>query len=229
MTTKTSTILSRAATLLQDASNVRWTLLELFGYISDGQKEVCIHKPSAYTKVSSVLLVEGTKQTLPSDGLSLFDVVRNMGTGGSTPGNAIRLTPRELMDVNSPGWHSSTASATAKHYTYDSKNTKVYYVYPPQPAASQGYVEIIYGAVPPDLVAPGAYTVLSSYDAVLIDLDDIYANPLVDYVLFRAYSKDAEYAAAGGIAEKYLAAFIARVTGKTTAESSTDPNVPGVK
>lgn len=228
MATQTSVILSRATTLLQDPTFVRWPLLELFGYLSDGQKEVCIHKPNAYVKTSAVQLVAGTKQALPADGLVLIDVVRNMGANGSTVGNAVRNVAREILDSNSPGWHQVTASGVVKHYTYDAKAPKVYYVYPPQPNSSMHYVELIYGAVPADLVVPTPSAQISDFAGTMITLDDIYAGALVDYVVFRAHSKEAEYAI-GGVADKYLQQFLARLTGKTTGEVMTDPTQPGVK
>ena len=228
MATATSVILTRATTLLQDPTFVRWPLLELFNYISDGQKEACIHKPNAYVKALAVQLVAGTRQALPADGLVLIDVVRNMGADGTTVGNAIRNVAREILDSNTPAWHKATASGVVKHYTFDPKAPKVYYVYPPQPNASMHYAELIYGAVPADLVAPGSTAAISDFAGTMITLDDIYAGPLLDYVMFRALSKESEYANKG-LAEKYFALFVARVTGKTQGETATDPTAPGVK
>lgn len=83
----------------------------------------------------------------------------------------------------------------------------------PQPAAGQGYVELVYGASPTDTTLGGTIT-----------LDDIYQNVLVDYILYRAYSKDTEYAADQNRAATHQNAYIAALTGKAKVEVGANPN-----
>lgn len=214
MTTTVASLLSKAATILQDTSNVRWTVSELLGWLNDGQRDLVALKPNANTKNTPVQLVQGTKQSLPSDAVSLLDVIRNMGTDGSTPGKAIRLVSREIIDNQVPDWHSSTANAVVRHFTYSPFDPKNYYVYPPQPASSRGYVEILYSASPANCTSDGN-----------IQLDDVYATALMNYVIAKAYAKDAEYAN-GAQASAYMGMFTASLQGKVAAETAVNPNKP---
>lgn len=211
--TLAQTIVTRAATLLQDPGYIRWTAPELLDYLNAGQRAVVGFKPNAYTKNVALALAAGTKQSLPTDALGLIDVPRNLGTDGATPGAAVRMARREILDTLNPNWHASTPSAVVKHFCFSSLDVKHFYVYPPQPATGTGQVEIVYPAVPADVALT---------DPIL--LDDIYEEPLLNYTLFRAYSKDTEYAANAQAAEAYMSAFKELLSGKTAGESSTNPN-----
>lgn len=206
--------LEKVQIILQDQTGIRWpSETELLGWLNDGQREVLILKPNAYVVNGVRQLDAGTKQNLPANGIQLVDVVRNMGSAGITPGRSIRIASREILDAQAPDWHASTPSATVRHYIYSPLDPKHYYVYPPQPASGRGYVEEIYAAVPPNATANGT-----------ISLDDIYNNVLIDYVLYRAYSKDAEYAANAARASAHQAAYTGALTGKTNAEVIVNPN-----
>lgn len=210
MATVASSVISTASTLLQDTTNVRWPQSELLSYLNDGQREIALYKPNASVATTNKVLSAGSKQTLPSDGLVLIDVVRNMGNG-SQPGNAIRVVAREVLDAQVPDWHTATGTSV-KHYVYSSMDPKTFYVYP----AASGYsIEIIYGQIP---------AAVGSVNANIL-VDDIWTSALVNYICYRAYSKDAEYAANAAAAQSYYQAFIAQMTGKTAGEQVTNPNV----
>lgn len=211
-TVTVQSILDRAVVILQDTTNVRWPLTELLPWVTDATREIVIFKPSAFPKNESMLLSAGTKQTIPSTGVQLLDVVRNMGTGGNTPGKAIRLIEREVLDAGSPDWHSSTASTTTRHYTYEENDPKTFYVWPP--ATGTSYAEIVYSAAPPAAVLGGT-----------LAIDDIYQGAVLDYVLYRAYQKDAEYAADPQRAASHYQAFVTAVGGREKAEKTQTPNL----
>jgi len=206
-------VVDKVQVILQDTTGVRWPDSELLDWLNDGQREIVLYKPNAFIKNLAVRMAGGTKQSLPADGVQLIDVVRNMGTNGTTPGRAVRITMREVLDSQLPDWHSETPSSVVKHYVYSLLDPKNFYVYPPQPAAGQGYVELVYGASPTDTTLGGTIT-----------LDDIYQNVLVDYILYRAYSKDTEYAADQNRAATHQNAYIAALTGKAKVEVGANPN-----
>ena len=206
-----SSVLARCAVLLQDPTNIRWPQAELLDWLNDGQREIALYKPNAFVKNQSKQMSSGTKQALPADGVSLIDVVRNMGTNGTTPGAAIRAVSREILDSQTPEWHTATASASAKHFVYSVLDPKNFYVYPPN--TGTGHVEIIYVAAPADATLVGTIT-----------LDDIFVTALVNYILYRAYSKDAEFAANASAAQAYYQAFQGNLAGKAGAEAGSNPN-----
>ncbi len=208
-----SDILTRASIVLQDTTNVRWDLSELINALNDGQRDIALLAPEATTKTATVALVPGTKQTLPATGLRLISVNRNMGTG-STPGRAIRLVSRTVLDAQRPNWHNENPSSTVLHYTFDPRNPKEFYVYPPQPAIPSS-VELVYSDMP---------ATVSSGQA--ISVGDIYANALLDYVLYRAYLKDAEYTQNAERASLHYKAFATALGAKEPVDATVEP-LPG--
>lgn len=206
-----SAVLTRCAVLLQDPTNIRWPQAELLDWLNDGQREIALYKPNAFVKNLSRPLTAGTKQALPADGVSLVDVVRNMGTNGTTPGAAVRAVAREILDSQTPNWHAATPATAIKHFVYSVLDPKNFYVYPPSDGTGQ--VEVIYAAAPADATLVGTIT-----------LDDIFVTALVNYVLYRAYSKDAEFAANASAAAAYYQAFQGNLAGKAGAEASSNPN-----
>jgi hypothetical protein len=178
-----SAVLQRVQDILQDTTGVRWPEAELIRYLNDAQREVVLHKPDASSATRSVPLVAGTKQAIPADGLRLLDVVRNMGVGGNAPGRAITLLGRGVLDAQRRGWHAETASASVDHYLFDMRDPKTFYVYPPATGTTQ--IEVMISVVPADIATAASPVALPA----------LYSNALIDYVLYRAYSKDADFAA----------------------------------
>ncbi len=181
-------ILDRAATILQDTTGTRWPKDELLGWLNDGQREVVLHRPDTGAINAAIPITAAkSKQTLPAAALKLINITRNVtATDPDTitaSGGAIRRIERRVLDDQVPDWHSMTDSKVA-HFVYDERDPKTFYVYPQ--LSADGYVEGVYSSAPADVTTP---------DSEVISLDDIYANAILDYVLFRAYSKDADYAA----------------------------------
>lgn len=177
-------VITRANDIIQDQTNVRWPEAELLRYLNDGRREIAIVRPDLYAKTDVVTLAAGTKQTLPSDGSRFLDATRNMsGTSPDfTPGRAVRIVEREILDAQKPDWHSQTASATIQHFMFDERNPKVFYVYPP--ALNTAKLEVVYSQSPVEI----------TNTATELTNEDIYTGALVDYICYRAFSKDAEYA-----------------------------------
>jgi hypothetical protein len=184
MTIAASSILDRAATILQD-SGVRWPVDELVQWFNDGQREVCLFKPEASVANTAMQLTAlNTKQSLPTAAIRLIDLVRNMGADGLTPGAPIRMVTREILDVQRPDWHTQTAATAIRHGVFDPRNPKNFYVFP-RPATAI-YVDAIYAVNPVDV------TTVTGVATGNLALDDIFASALLDYVLFRAFLKDSE-------------------------------------
>lgn len=180
-------VVRQATDILQDATSIRWPADELVRWLNAGQREIMLHRPDAFNKTAVIDCVPGTKQSIPSDGAKLIEVQRN---GGSAP-FAVRLCEREILDAQMPGWHTVTPAQRIVHFMYDPREPRSFWVYPP--AAAGATLEINYSASPAEITAPASG---ANYDAVTGNLavNDIYANALLDYILYRAFSKDAEYA-----------------------------------
>lgn len=195
-------VIRRAVDTLQDVTSVRWPVNELVRYLNDGQREVVLQRPDAMVTTATHTCVAGSRQTLPANGAKLIDITRNVATTSNK--QAVRMVNREILDAQIPGWHALTGSVNTLHFMYDARDPRVFYVYPPATTTAQ--LEIIYALYPTDIVEPadGAlYTAVSGN----ISLPDIYANALLDYILFRAYSKDSEYAGNAQRSQNHYAAF----------------------
>lgn len=206
------TLVDRAELIANDTTNVRWAASEWLGWLNDGQREIVTLRPDAYPKTAAMQLTAGTKQSIPSDGHTLLKITRNMGSDGATPGAAIRGVSASLMDSSTPSWHTTTGSATTLHYIFDPRTPKVFYIYP-KPTDTAHYVEVVYSVSPPDVPAL----------ANVITLDDIYANPLLDYMLFRGYSKDFESASSAARAVAQRQAFENTLGLKAQADAAGQP------
>lgn len=203
----------RAAALVHDVSKVRWTDTNWLRWLNDGQREAVLAKPEINTTNISVQLTAGmSKQTLPSDAVALIDVVRDMGADGSTPGKAVRIVSKEAMDQAIPDWHTSIGNGYVTNYVYDPRDPKTYYVYPNP--GSPRYVELRYAQLPADL------TSLSDS----INIDDVYANALLNYMLFRAYSMDSVYADHINESQAYYQLFLSAIGVTTSNELRDNPN-----
>ena len=194
-------LIRRVVETLQDTTSIRWPVAELVRYLNDGQREIIVHRPDAMVTNASVTLTAGTKQSLPANGAKLIDVVRN--SAGTK--RAIRMCAREILDAQSPGWHNLSGVTEIVHFMFDPRDPKVFYVYPPAQSAGAS-VDLVYSALPTDIAEPAAGTDYSAVSGA-ISVPDIYSNALQDYVLYRAYTKDSQYAGNEARAQARYAAF----------------------
>lgn len=200
-------IIDRSSMIIQDITNVRWPLTELTNWLNDGRRELAISRPEIYTAYETVTLAADAKQTLSAltnasasgKGLKLRDVPRN-----TTSGRAISLTQRGFLDQQNPTWQTSVGAATnggIKHFMLDERSPDVFWVYP-KPADSSCQVDLIYQYTPKDYTSG---TPASGEQALTVELaayETLYGGALVDYLCYRAFSKDSEYA---GNAQRALA------------------------
>lgn len=212
-------IVDRAWIILQDTnggSGVRWPATEQLLWFNDGQREVVINLPSAFVKTTIALGVTGTRQTLTglglTDAVQLQKVVRNYAANGTTVGRAITVKPMMWLDEQRPTWHAD-AAADAIHYFFDPNDPKTFYVWPQCEGTKR--FEVVYSAVPAELTA------LASVSA----LDDIYANALQYYLLFRSFSKNATYTKSPQAAAAYYQLFLQSLGIKDQRVKALDANL----
>jgi len=174
MATKVRSLLNRAAALLNDEEFVRWKEAELLEWLNDGQKAVARGPATdAYVLRDDITCVAGTVQDLPGDTVRLIDVVKAVATG-----SAILQADYALVDILAGQWRAA-AAAEAQNFFYDERNPKQVELYPPQIGGE--LIEILYNAMPANALVNGS-----------IAIDDAYADALIDYMVYRALSKDTE-------------------------------------
>lgn len=182
MTTTVTSVISRAATILQDVAMSRWTQAMHLTNLNEGMLALVNIKPDANTKTATVALVAGAKQTMPADCIGIVELRQNQN------GASILPCDRGALDAFSHLWMTTPTANTVKHYM-DDPQPSTFYVYPAQ-SASPASVVMTYVAIP----ATVAY-------GDNIGVRDIYADSLVSYLLYKAYAIEDE----AGAAEKSLA------------------------
>ena len=201
-------IITQVNSLLNDVGFVRWPKTELLGFLNAAQKAIVLRRPDAYTvNEDDFSCVVGTKQTLPEDALRLIDITNN-GSGMSIRGPY----QKDILDNNYPNWYGGKTATEAELYLYDERNPKAFHLYPGVIANS--VISIVYSKVPPVI------TEQQNTDGEIIALDDIYENAISEWIMYRCYSKDAEYAANPNKAAMHLSAFKTQIGEKSQADNS---------
>lgn len=190
-----SALIAAASELAQDETNVVWTSPQALEWLNDGQRAVCTLRPDANALNHTVQLAVGTKQAIT--GRRLFDIVRNMGVDGLTPGRAVTLIDKQVMDEFNFNWHNATASLEVEEYVYDPRDPTTFYVSPPVSNADDVYVEISEAVNPTDVP-----TVNDT-----IELNDIYGPALIEWMCYRFFGRDSEVTPNHGRSLSYLQNF----------------------
>ena len=97
---------------------------------------------------------------------------------------------------------------------FDPDDPRKFYVYPGVKSGLNAYVELITSRSPTDLSATSS----------TIYIDDIYGNALVDYVLFRCYMKDSEFAGNAQRASQHYQLFLNSVSSGISSKNLINPN-----
>jgi hypothetical protein len=208
-----SALIAQASEIAQDETNVTWSTTQALEWLNDAQKALVSMRPDASVSVSSMLLVPGTKQM--TSGRRLMGVSRNMGSDGATEGRAVRLVERGIKDDYNPSWHSDTATLVVKEYIYDARLPQQFWVWPPVSPASPVYIETIEATTPADLTA----------QSQAISINDIYAPPLVEWMCYRFFSRDAEEMPDAQRAASHFGNFFALMGEKIKVDMAVSPKV----
>lgn len=204
-------IIARAAVTLQDPGYDRWSQEELLAYINDAQRTLALARPDEFAKVRVHQVTRTHQQALPPQAYALIDVPRNAHSR-----QAITQVDAKLLDVAARAWEQApagTGAAVYHHYTHDLRNPRVFQLYPaPAVFAQPGAVEVVVAEYPGDCALGGPLRVHAQW-----------AVPVYHYVLFRAFSKDAEVAANGELAAHHHGLFQAAVGQQLQSKAAVAP------
>lgn len=203
MSFSAASIMYRAATTLLDLGSVRWSALELRDYLNEAMREVVTLKPNASTATVELTLVAGTRQTLPATYTVICRALRNKisQTAITSIDNTI------LLDQQIPGWQSPDVipyHRNVEHIIPDIIDQDTFLVVPGNDGT--GIIEAVVGRWPVPVHIGSDPADILTYTA-LVPLPDMMQNALVQYVLYRAYSKDAGSPSAAQRAAGHLAMF----------------------
>jgi hypothetical protein len=163
----------------------RWSDDELIDYCNAGIRQTITLLPEANATESVETITNSiARQALPTGGIKFIKASRNYADDGTTPEGPIRYVEKDALDTYDPDWEYDTAIKADganffEHFCHDPREPNVYYLYPPQAAASKK-VAVVYSAV------PTAHTAVGNTFA----LNDEYLNAVIQYMIYRALTKE---------------------------------------
>jgi hypothetical protein len=205
-----SEIVWRVRQLVHDSSGARWSDAEMIKWVNDGLNQTVLFKPTANSIRISIPLAVGTIQDLPASAFQLLRITHN------TTGESCRVIDQDRLDAANPMWRVATQTSTVEHYMYEPEIPREFQVYPANDGT--GSVEATVSGVPTRVV--------TMTDP--IPLDNIYGPVLVDYLLYRAYSKHSKFAGNEQRAANAYQRFAQSLGMKVQSEGSLDPNITNV-
>lgn len=199
MTIQAQSIIRKAQIDLLDEAGTRWPARELVSHLNDAVRALVVARPDITTTTTAVALAAGARQALPAQAALLVDIPCN-ATGKK---RAISKVDQLLLDRTVPGWQGMPQALEVEHFMHDLREPRAFLVYPPARVGAQ--VDLTWAArlqpVPEPLGATWAQV------SGGIELSEDWDSALLNYVLYRAYSKDAEVAGNAQLAASHLALF----------------------
>lgn len=209
-----SFVINQVRQTLNDPSAVIWTNTILINALNEALQALVSYRPDAASYTAMMLLVAGTRQTLPSDGVRLLKVIRNKGVSGlSDAGRAIRKADMLVQDALLPDWHSTTGQTTISEYFYDPLAPKEFYVYPPAPVSPVIGIDISYVRVLP--------TITATTDT--FPVDDYFAPAIQEWMLYSCWRGDDEQSPNYSAAQSHLQTFFSLLQVKASSDSASSP------
>ena len=187
MATTVQSLLDRFDALMNDVGSVRWPTAERLMWINDGQRELVTFKEDANAKTAVLSMTVGARQSLGN----MTDCYKILTVRASSTNRAVLPCDRSVLDVFSPDWMAAANNEPIRNWMPDESPMAIW-VYPSRLTAGDQAL-ITYVAYPP--------TVTQSDN---LGVRDAYATNVLNYMIYRAYSKDAEF---GGNTELAAAAY----------------------
>lgn len=209
-----SVILQNVNFVLDDPNNTKFSLPQKIAVINSALQALISYRPDAASYTAMMLLVAGTRQTLPSDGVRLLKVIRNRGVSGlSDAGRAIRKADMLVQDALLPDWHLTNGQTVIDEYFYDPLQPKEFYVYPPAPVSPQIGIDISYVRVLP--------TITATTDT--FPVDDYFAPAIQEWMLYSIWGSDDEQSPNYGAAQGHLQTFFSLLQVKANSDIASSP------
>ncbi|WEF10301.1 hypothetical protein M9782_13850 [Pectobacterium actinidiae] len=199
-------VIGRANAQLVDTHWLRWSKSELLDYFNDAVNAIIIIRPDAGASREALSCAVGARQTLPAGALRLLEVIRVVG------GRAVQPIRRDLLDYQFPNWHVMTGSV--ERYCYDEQTPKTFFVFPGAKAGTE--LEISVSRLPPSATIDDLKPTVNRQ----FPLDDLYLNPVLEWMLFRAFGKDAENGANAQLSSQHYQTFVDLLGVKSRVEQA---------
>lgn len=180
----TSSLIDRVSEVLQDVGRTTWTEPQLLEWANDAVRALVLARPDVSAIKETIALVSGTRQRLNGgNDLRFIQANCNMGSSGFIAGRSITQGDIRAMDAYNPSWRTDPPGQEVRHYFFDEALPREFEVYPPV-SLSYGnvYIEVSKSVLPVAITATGD----------TVPVDEIYAPALTEWMLYRAFIRDAD-------------------------------------
>lgn len=188
-------VLQQAATALTDTRHVRWSKPEIIDYLNDGLSAVLIRKPNAFM-ARTTLTVSSNPVELPDNAYALMSVEKIGDVRG-------QFTPIETLDRFYPDWRVKEGVPQA--WTKATDELTQFWLYPVP-------------SKPVDVDVQYSQIIKVDGEEGFIPIQTVYQSILLDYILYRAFSKDAENASEAQKSGAHYQLFNAALADKNTTD-----------
>lgn len=186
-------LIQRAANALFDPQHATWKSDELLDYLNEGIQTAAAYVSTEFQVSIKHTLEEGARQKAP-DGAVDGVVVEWAYDEDDQP---VAVLPFDLTSMNQdPSWMQEDPGPV-RQWASDPMDPYAFWVYPPQ-GNPPGKVQL---SVPLKPVA------LTQFDQK-VPMREMHFGALVDYILYRAYSKNTQYAGQTGLAQLAYSRFV---------------------
>ena len=210
MATTVAKIIEEVSFIANDEDQIRWPKDKLVTYFNDAIKALIIRRPDSSVGDGEFICKAGTKQIGPDDMHRLIDIPMNID------GQAIQGPyDRKILDDMDPSWRSTTGELEAELFTYDERNPKSFGIYPG--VADGTKLNIIYSKLPVEVTQ---VQIDDADNPATTGVEELWDNALIDWMLYRCYSKDAEYTANANRAMLHLNAFRTAIGDKSQSDKN---------
>ncbi|AGG58038.1 structural protein [Vibrio phage douglas 12A4] len=210
MTTTVAKIIQEVSFLANDEDQLRWPKEKLITYFNDAIKALVVRRPDCSIGDDEFICVAGTKQVGPVDMYRLIDIPMNID------GPAIQGPyDRKILDDMDPSWRATTGEVEVELFTYDERNPTTFGIYPGVAAGTK--INIIYSKLPVEITVAQIDDV---DNPATTGVEELWDNALIDWMLYRCYSKDAEYSPNANRAMLHLNAFRTAIGDKSLSDKN---------
>lgn len=204
MTVLASTLVNEVATILNDMEvgheHTRWPVAELLNYLSEAIYTIVNGKPSIFVSVTQLSMAPGSTQRLPDEYSRLLDIHFNINKDGSEGPNVLPGVYNLQQAFQKAGCPSE---GVVEVYSAYPGSERYFWVDPPVPAGLN-YTPKVQALV---MVAPQQITALSQPIQFPGGSAQLYQGALIDWMLYRCYSKDEESATSYERSQAHFKAF----------------------
>lgn len=179
--------------------HTRWSREELIEYANDGVAQIAMLRPEVVARQESLTLRPGARQALPEDATRFFRVEgtldrygRLVGQPSKIDGRIARLARAWFAPLSCP----RTGEYVVASFEFDEAHPRVFYVEPPVPPGKPVRVVVSLARVPDTFGADAP-----------IPLDRRFHNALIEWMLYRAFSKDQDSAPDAALSASHLRHF----------------------